>query len=107
MIANGLLRSNSNQVAGRFLDQRERWRYLFVFVGLLLRCSAPFTVTRPQTIHGLLWDGLPMTIAFMSMVGAMIVEYIQGQVDKPPGEHCVAHSIVSERERPSPGVESQ
>jgi hypothetical protein len=84
-----LLRSNSNQVAGRFLDQREGWRYLLVFVGLLLRRSAPLTIICPQTIHGLEWDRLGMTIAFMSMVAAMIAKRIEsGRVDKPRGEHC-------------------
>ena len=84
-----LLRSNSNQVAGRFLDPRERWRYLFVFVGLMLRRSAPLTITCPQTLYGLERDRLGMTIAFMSMVAAIIAERIQsGRVDKPRGEHC-------------------
>jgi len=59
MLGNGalmsLLQSDSNQVAGRFLDQQVRWRrYLVVFVGPRLRRSAPPTIPCPQTIHGLL-----------------------------------------------------
>ena len=50
-----LLQSDSNQVAGRFLDQQVRWRrHLVVFLGLRLRRSAPPTIPCPQTIHGLL-----------------------------------------------------
>jgi hypothetical protein len=94
MIGNGalmsLLQSDSNQVAGRILDQQVRWRrYLVVFLGLRLRRSAPPTIPCPQTIHGLLMGQAAKTIAFMSMVAAIIAECIpSGRVDKPPGEHC-------------------
>ena len=85
-----LLQSDSNQVAGRFLDQQVRWRrYLVVFVGPRLRRSAPPTIPCPQTIHGLLMGQAAKTIAFMSMVAATIAECIaRGRVEKPPGEHC-------------------
>jgi hypothetical protein len=36
--------------------------------------SAALTIPCPQTIHGRQWDRLPMTIAFMSMVAAIIAE---------------------------------
>jgi hypothetical protein len=106
MIGNGalmsLLLSDSNQVAGRFLDQQVQWRrYLVVFLGRRLRRWAPPTIPCPQTIHGLLMGQAAKTIAFMSMVGAIIAECIAS------GGNIAAHSIVSERKRPSSGVESQ
>ncbi len=39
-----------------------------IWVRLLL------TIPCPQTIHGRQWDSLPMAIAFMSMVAAIIAE---------------------------------
>jgi hypothetical protein len=49
-----------------------------------------------------------MTIAFMSMVAAIIAQRRQnGRVVKPHRGNIAAHSIVSEREGASSGVESQ
>jgi hypothetical protein len=40
-----LLQSNANEVTGRFLDQRERWPYLLVFVGLLLTAFGSYLLS--------------------------------------------------------------
>jgi hypothetical protein len=71
-----LLRSNSDQMTGRFLDQRERWPYRCVFVGLLLTAFGSSYYHLDPNNARLVWDRLPMTIAFMSMVAAVIVERI-------------------------------
>jgi len=71
-----LLRANPDRTTGRFLDRRERWPYLFVFSGLLLTAfSSSYYHLDPNNTR-LVWDRLPMTIAFMSMVAAVIVERI-------------------------------
>jgi len=71
-----LLRSGSHQVNGHFLDQRERGPYLLVFVGLLLTAfGSSYYHLCPDNAR-LVWDRLPMTIAFMSMVAAIIAERI-------------------------------
>ncbi|MFZ1140750.1 MAG: hypothetical protein ABR881_21555 [Candidatus Sulfotelmatobacter sp.] len=77
-----LLRPGSNQVTGRFLEQGERWPYLFVFVGLLLILTgfgSSYYHLSPNNSR-LVWDRLPMTIAFMSMVAAIIAERISLRV---------------------------
>jgi hypothetical protein len=71
-----LLRSGSDPLIGHFLDQRERWPYVFVFVGLLLTAFGSSYYHLDPNNARLVWDRLPMTIAFMSMVAAVIVERI-------------------------------
>jgi hypothetical protein len=71
-----LLRSTSNRMTGCFLDQRERWPYLFVFAGLLLTALGSSYYHLDPNNARLVWDRLPMTIAFMSMVAAVVVERI-------------------------------
>jgi hypothetical protein len=63
--------------AGRaFLDPRERWPYYGVFVGLLLTAfGSAFYHLVPNNAH-LVWDRLPMTIVFGSLVAALITERI-------------------------------
>lgn len=59
-----------------FLDLRERWPYLGVFIGLLLTAfgSAYYHLAPNNT--SLVWDRLPMTIAFGSLIAALIAERI-------------------------------
>ena len=75
-----LLRPASNQGTGRFLEQGERWPYLFVFVGLLLTALGSSYYHLSPNNSRLVWDRLPMTIAFMSMVAAIIAERISLRV---------------------------
>jgi hypothetical protein len=60
----------------RFIDTRERWPYVFVFLGLVLTAfGSAFYHLAPDNAR-LLWDRLPMTIVFMPLVSAMIGEHI-------------------------------
>jgi nicotinamide riboside transporter PnuC len=59
-----------------FLDTRERWPYLIVFVGILLTAFGSSYYHLDPSNARLVWDRLPMTIAFMSMVAAIIAERI-------------------------------
>jgi len=71
-----VLRSTSGEKAGQFLDRREQWPYLFVFAGLLLTAfGSSYYHLAPDNAR-LVWDRLPMTITFMAMVAAVIVERI-------------------------------
>ena len=71
-----LLQARSHGHANTFMDERERWPYLFVFVGLLLTAfGSSYYHLAPDNAR-LLWDRLPMTITFMSMVSAVIAERI-------------------------------
>ena len=71
-----LLRPYSGQISGPFVDRRERWPYLFVFAGLLLTAFGSSYYHLGPSNARLVWDRLPMTIAFMSMVAAVIAERI-------------------------------
>jgi hypothetical protein len=71
-----LLRPKSDPLTEHFLDQRERWPYLLVFVGLLLTAFGSSYYHLDPNNARLVWDRLPMTIVFMSMVAAVIVERI-------------------------------
>jgi hypothetical protein len=60
----------------RFLDARERWPYFAVFLGLLLTAlGSSYYHLAPDNAR-LVWDRLPMTIAFMGLVAALIAERI-------------------------------
>ena len=59
-----------------FLDPRERWPYLGVFVGLLLTAfGSAYYHLFPTNAH-LVWDRIPMTIVFGSLLAALIGERI-------------------------------
>lgn len=60
----------------RFIDPRERWAYVFFFLGLLLTAfGSSYYHLAPDNAR-LVWDRLPMTLAFMGLVSAMISERI-------------------------------
>jgi hypothetical protein len=71
-----LLRSSPGQLKERFLDSRERWAYVLVFIGLLLTAFGSSYYHLSPNNARLVWDRLPMTIAFMAMVAAIISERI-------------------------------
>lgn len=59
-----------------FLDPRELWPYAFAFAGLLLTAfGSSYYHLAPDNAR-LVWDRLPMTITFMSIVAAVIAERI-------------------------------
>jgi hypothetical protein len=72
-----LFRKSSRE---RFLDARERWFYIFVFLGLLLTAvgSAYYHLAPDNT--RLVWDRLPMTIVFMPLVAAMVAERVNAKL---------------------------
>lgn len=60
----------------RFLDSRKRWPYLLVFAGLLLTAFGSAYYHLAPNNARLVWDRVPITVVFMSMVAAVIVERI-------------------------------
>lgn len=59
-----------------FIDKRERWAYIFVFLGLLLTAlGSSYYHLAPDNAR-LVWDRLPMALAFMGLVAAMLSERI-------------------------------
>ena len=71
-----ILRSRAADQKQPFVDSRERWPYLAVFAGLLLTAfGSAYYHLAPNNAH-LVWDRLPMTIVFGSLVAALIAERI-------------------------------
>ncbi len=71
-----LLRSHCRKDIALFIDEREMWPYLFAFIGLLLVAfGSSYYHLAPDNAR-LVWDRLPITIMFMSMVAAVIAERI-------------------------------
>ena len=59
-----------------FIELRERWPYVVLFVGLILTaCGSAYYHLAPDNAR-LVWDRLPMTVGFMSLVAAIIMERI-------------------------------
>jgi hypothetical protein len=71
-----LLRSGSEQNPKQFVDSRERWPYLIIFAGLLLTAfGSSYYHLHPGNAR-LVWDRLPMTVVFMSLVSATLAERV-------------------------------
>ena len=60
----------------QFVDARERWPYLFVFLGLLLTAFGSAYYHLAPDNDRLVWDRVPMTIVFMPLVSALIAERV-------------------------------
>ena len=71
-----LLRLTPQESANHFSDPRERWFYIAVFFGMLLTSIGSSYYHLAPDNDRLVWDRLPMTLVFMSLVAAMIAERI-------------------------------
>jgi hypothetical protein len=60
----------------RFLDVRERWPYAAFFVGLALTSLGSGYYHLDPNNQTLLWDRLPMTVAFMGLLDAVLAERV-------------------------------
>jgi Ceramidase len=60
----------------QFVDSRERWPYVIVFAGMILTAiGSAYYHLAPDNAR-LVWDRLPMTLVFMALVAAMLMERI-------------------------------
>src|SRR5215813_13170593 len=71
-----LLRYSPEEVREHFLDRRERWFYVIISIGLFLTAFGSGYYHLDPGNERLVWDRLPMTIVFMSLVAALIAERI-------------------------------
>jgi hypothetical protein len=60
----------------RFIIPAERWPYFFVFLGIGLTAFGSSYYHLEPNNERLVWDRLPMTLAFMGLFSAMIAERI-------------------------------
>ena len=72
----GLWFLSTNSSSKSFIDPRERIPYFIFFVGVLLTAFGSGYYHLMPDNNRLVWDRLPMTIAFMSLVSALIAERI-------------------------------
>jgi len=59
-----------------FIDPRERWPYLVLFVGLFVTCFGSAYYHFSPSNATLVWDRFPMSIMFAGFVAAVIAERI-------------------------------
>jgi hypothetical protein len=59
-----------------FLDARERWPWFAFFVGVALTAFGSAWYHHRPDDRTLVWDRIPMTIGFMSLVAAVVAERI-------------------------------
>ncbi len=62
-----------------FIDARERWPYFIFFIGVALTAFGSSYYHWSPSNATLVWDRLPMTIGFMSLLAAMIDERISAR----------------------------
>ena len=65
------------ETAGQpFMTPVERWPYLILFVGVALTCfGSAYYHLAPDNAR-LVWDRLPMTLGFMSLLSALLMERV-------------------------------
>jgi len=72
----GLVFLSRKSTLNTFVDSREHWPYIFVFVGLVLTAfGSAYYHLAPDNAR-LVWDRLPMTLVFMPLVAALIAERV-------------------------------
>jgi len=59
-----------------FVDARERWPWFALFVGVALTAFGSAWYHHRPNDHTLVWDRIPMTIGFLSLVAAVVAERI-------------------------------
>lgn len=57
-------------------ETREKWFYVFIFLGLLLTAFGSSYYHLAPGNARLVWDRLPMTVVFMSLMAAVVAERI-------------------------------
>jgi hypothetical protein len=75
-----LLRCSPEDLRRHFLDRRERWFYVSIFIGMFFTAFGSGYYHLDPGNDRLMWDRLPMTIVFMSLIAALIAERISLRV---------------------------
>ena len=71
-----LLRPHAPDARGQLIEPRERWPYVVFFAGVALTGIGSAYYHLAPGNDRLVWDRLPMTLAFMSFLAATIAERI-------------------------------
>jgi hypothetical protein len=71
-----VIRARTPAFTNAFVHRIERWPYLLFFLGISLTCFGSAYYHLSPNTERLMWDRIPMSIAFMSLLAAVIVERI-------------------------------
>ncbi len=71
-----LLRPHAPDTSAQLIEPRERWPYVVFFVGVALTAMGSAYYHLAPGNDRLVWDRLPMTLAFMSFLAATLAERI-------------------------------
>ncbi len=71
-----LLRQGRSKARTHFIESRERWPYVVFFIGIALTSFGSAYYHLAPGNERLVWDRLPMTVAFMSFLAATVAERI-------------------------------
>ncbi len=74
-----VMRRNARE-GSAFLDPRERWPYVMLFLGMVLTCFGSTYYHLQPNNNRLMWDRLPMTLIFTSILAAIIAERVSVRV---------------------------
>lgn len=72
----GLFFLSTEASRSRFADTREKWPYVFVFIGLVWTAFGSGYYHLAPDNQRLVWDRLPMIFVFMPFVAALIAERV-------------------------------
>lgn len=85
----GMLRCLGHDLSGA----RASWTVFFLGVALVFFGSAYYHLAPGDDT--LVWDRLPMTVAFMGLFAALVAEHLSGKIERPLLIGAVAIGIVS------------
>jgi hypothetical protein len=80
-----LFRRDSLRPGGPFLTAAERWPFAPFFAGVGLTAFGSAYYHLEPTNDRLLWDRLPMTVAFMGLFAAVLSERVRLRARGPAG----------------------
>ncbi len=72
----GLIVAAKQSIAAVFIEPAERWPYVTLFAGLILTAAGSSYYHLAPDNSRLVWDRLPMTMVFMSLVAAIVMERV-------------------------------
>jgi hypothetical protein len=75
-----LLQPASSHKSIHFIDSRERWPYLIAFLGIFLTAFGSSYYHLDPNNARLVWDRLPIMVAFTATAAAMVTERVQIRV---------------------------
>jgi ceramidase len=90
-----LTRKQSTSSRDSFFHRFERWPYAVFFLGVTLACFGSAYYHLSPNSDRLMWDRLPMSIAFMSLLAAVIAERINVRVGLASLAPLVAVGVAS------------